>query len=253
MPDVSSEPWRAAVNNVGLVVSEVEGDINVMAAEWAYFVNKEPLQIAVVLSPVSETRAAFGVGSEFCLTFASADQADLADFVGNFHASDLAKTSSARLELRDSDKVSVPWADGGTAAFECRCDMAVELPVHRLHIADVLQTHISTEPADPLVKHGRLRRLGGRAGGASVVAGAELRGRTLRVAAVSRVMSEPDHWEVGFRTSSGDVDLGVFTSTAYGEMVVDLPAPEGIAPGDRVFVHRDGAEPGEAVVSSRQD
>ncbi len=113
------QPWKKATSTVGLVVTRGSGCTNVMAAEWTYFVAREPPHIAVVINEKNWTAELVGLGDSFTVTLASSGQADLVDFVGGFSGRDVDKSTTSGLRFEPGSSVEVPWVAGGVAAFEC--------------------------------------------------------------------------------------------------------------------------------------
>jgi flavin reductase (DIM6/NTAB) family NADH-FMN oxidoreductase RutF len=250
--------WNRATTTVGLVV--VAGDVpmrfNVMAAEWTYFVAKEPPHIAVVLSEGTFTRHVLESAPEFSVTLCSASQAALADFVGSFSGRDLDKTSSEDVVLGQPSTTHVPWVTGGLTGLECVTRTRVQLPGYLMVIGEVVAEH--TEPGratDPLVKHGRMHSLGPALVRDSVVAAAELRMSppVLRVAATGPTSAPDAPWFVTLEAvDGGSWPLGSHQSNEYGDLLVDIDlrvaGVDGVAAGGRVSVERAGLKPGRATV-----
>ena len=124
-----SDPlWKRGTSTVGLLVTHVDRRLNVMSAEWSYFVAKDPMMVAVLIHESNWTAERVAHVDEFTLTFCSQSQAHIADFCGSFSAHDLDKGSSDALQFLESDSVSVPWIPGGVMALECTTHQRVALP-----------------------------------------------------------------------------------------------------------------------------
>lgn len=247
--DVPPDLWKRLTSTVGLVSVRHPGGTNVMAAEWSYLVNKQPLYAAVVLAPGAETRTLIDAAQEFSLTLCGEDQAELADFVGSFSITEIDKSATENIRFGVPEAIRSPWVTGGVAALECAVRQVVPLPVHTMYIAEVVAAHLPAHPVRPLVKHDRMYALGEAVQRTAIVAAAQLMpSGALRVAATGPV-SDAD-WQITLLTPSGDaVDLGTYGSTRYGDLRVDLPVPGPVVAGTRVRVERDHAKPGHAVVS----
>lgn len=247
---VPPDLWKSLTTTVGLISVRHPTGVNVMAAEWTYFVNKDPLYVAVVLSPRAETRRAIESAGTFCVTLCAEDQAELADFAGSFSMANIDKTSSELLQFGEPVAGVTPWVRGGTLSMECTLRSTLDLPVHRMFVGEVLAAHRSEEESRPLIKRGRMATLGGWAQRSAVVAAAEVRGGVLRVCATGP--GDPElEWTVSLTTRRGQAfDFGGHPSAQHGDFEVELaPPPElGDLQGARVRVGREEAQPGFAIV-----
>lgn len=254
--------WKSLTTTVGLVVTTRRNPsgVNVMAAEWTYFVAKQPLQVAVVLCEGTLTRDLIRDAGEFSVTLCSAEQAGLADFVGSFSGRDIDKTTSEDLVLHEPDRTGTPWVGGGIAGLECVVRQRVELPGYLMVIGEVVAAHVDEgHRGDPLVKHGRMYSLGPPIARRAVVAAAELvagETRALRVAASGPTEPEDAPWSVTLVAADGRAwPLGEHECDEYGDLFAEIdldhidPVPD--PTGYRVLVERRGLKPGRAAVSDR--
>lgn len=251
--DIPPGLWKMTTTTVGLVTTRLDDGVNIMAAEWSYFVNKNPLYVAVVLNPNAITRGLLAEQEEFSVTMCSEDQSEIADFAGSFHGDVLTKAGSDLFELGEPDVIGTPWVRGGLVSLECRLRETVELPVHRMFIGEAVAAHVpESSSARPLVKHGGMFALGEPLRRQAVVAAAEITAdRTLLVVATGPAADE-DVWRLSLTTQSGQtVDLGEHPSAEYGDFAAELPLPDGVAPGDMISVERAGAKTGTARVTAR--
>ena len=220
-----------------------------MAAEWTYFLNKQPLYVGVALGARSHTRELLTGAGEFAVTLCAEEQAELADFAGSFSLLDVDKTTSDLVEFGAPEAGSTPWVEGGLLGLECVVRQVVDLPVHRLFVGEVLAVHPAALTRRPLVKHGTMATLGPPVQRSAVVAAAKVEGGALHVFATGP--TPPDGsggWQVSVLPAGGEeVDLGVHPSAEYGDFEAVLPVPEGLdLSGARVRVERSGAKPGFA-------
>ncbi|BCJ50287.1 hypothetical protein Asp14428_17620 [Actinoplanes sp. NBRC 14428] len=226
--------WKLFTCTVGLVAVPGPRGVNVMACEWSYVVNKDPLLVAVVLGPRTASRPLIEDAGAFAITFCAEDQAELADFAGSCSVTEVDKATSDALTLRPGRHT--PWVAGGVLAVECRLRQIVPLPVHTMYVAEVLAEHRSTPAPRPLVKHGGMHRLGEPVGRTAVVAAT----RRLDSGRVRVVATGPG--EGPWRVDGADAGPG----DARGRLVADVPVAEGAR---QVRVERDGARPGTAAVT----
>lgn len=254
--EIPGQLWKKATSTIGLVAVRHDHGVNVMSAEWSYFVNKDPLYAAVVLSPRADTRELLPLQGEFSLTLCSEEQAELADFAGSFSLGQVDKTGSELIELGTPQATGTPWVTGGVVALECVLRETVPLPVHTMFVGEVVAAHLPEAERRPLVKHGPMHALGAPVRRTAVVTAAEITpDGTLRVAATGPTAQGADVWRVSLLGADGSwTDLGEHPSAEYGDFLVDLPMPGGLPPlpGARVQVERAGAKPGHARLLDRR-
>ncbi|MFE1250463.1 flavin reductase family protein [Streptomyces sp. NPDC058735] len=254
--EVPGQLWKKATSTIGLVVVRHDDGANVMSAEWSYFVNKDPLYAAVVLSPRARSRELLPLSGEFSLTLCSEEQAELADFAGSFSLAEIDKTGSELIAFGAPEATGTPWVDGGLVALECVLRDTVPFPVHTMFVGEVVAAHVSEIDRRPLVKHGPMHTLGERVQRTAVATAAQiLPDGTLRVTATGPAAQGADLWRVSLLSATGaEVDLGEHPSADYGDFLIDLPLPEDIPPlaGARIKVERNGAKPGFARLLRRE-
>lgn len=254
--------WRHLTTTVGLVTSGCGDRINVMAAEWTYFVNKDPLYIAVGLSRRSVSRELILHSGELSVTLCSESQAEAANFAGSFSGRDIDKTSSEAFVLRSPTVTSTPWVAGGLAAFECVVRRLVRLPDYHLFVAEAVAAHVANS-VRPLVKHTGMYALGDRLDQTAVVAAAQLLGGSgdektlgLRVAATGQSPDPRSSWRLALVDAAGDaLPIGEYPPDEFGDLMVDVEVRRPIADRElsacRVRVERDGLKPGWTRVSTQ--
>lgn len=148
-------------STVGLVTTNVDGRVNVMAAEWSYFVAREPLHIAVGISDQNWSHQRVQQAGEFAVTLCDESQAAVAAFAGSLTGLDVDKTSSADLELAGPTVLGTPHVRGGVLNAECAVREVVELPGYALVIGEAMWAEADDDAARcPLVKHGAMHTLG---------------------------------------------------------------------------------------------
>ena len=254
--------FRFLTTTVGLVAVRHESGVNVMAAEWTYFVARDPLHVAVGIGDGGLTQRLIEEAGEFSVTVCSASQASVANFVGSFSGVDVDKTSSDLIELVPPVETSTPRVQGGVFSAECPVVATVDLPGYKLFVGEALAIRVDDVASlDPLVKHGGMYRLGEPICDDALAVAAELLDGyepALRVAASLQAGERQDSpWTVSLVAPDGRRRLlGRIASNEYGDMLEDFPLPE-TWPGVpisvcRVLVERPDAKPGWASVSCRQ-
>ncbi|MDF3290470.1 flavin reductase family protein [Streptomyces silvisoli] len=254
--ELPSRLWKTLTSAVGIISVRHGNRVNVMSAEWSYFVNKEPLYAAVVLSPKAVTRELLPDAGEFGLTLCSERQAELADFVGSFSVAQVDKTTSELVEFGTPRAITTPWVTGGVVALECVLRETVPFPVHTMFVGEVVACHLPDAELRPLVKHGPMHTLGGPVRRSAVVAAAApLPNGAVRIAATGPAADGPDVWRLSLLLPDGAaVGLGEHPSGEFGDLLLDVPLPPGLPPRSaaRIKVERQGAEPGYARIAPHQ-
>lgn len=246
--EIPEQLWKKATSTVGLVAVRHDTGVNVMSVEWSYFVNKDPLYAAVVLSPRSLTRDLIPPRGEFSLTLCSEEQAELADFAGSFSLGEVDKSGSDLIAFGAPEATETPWVEGGLVALECVLRETVPFPVHTMFVGEVVAAHLPGTDRRPLVKHGPMHALGAPVRRTAVAASAQFTAEgMLRVAATGPQAQGADVWRLSLLGADGvRTELGVHPSSEYGDLLLDLPLPGPVAAGARVVVEREGAKPGYA-------
>jgi len=228
-----------------------------MAAEWTYFLNKNPLHVAVGLSRRSVTRDLIGGSGAFCVTLCSESQAEVADFLGSFSGRDNDKSAAQALDLRAADVIGARWVAGGLAAFECLVRQTVVTPDYQVFVGEAVAFHPGTADR-PLVKHGPMHALGPRLELTAIVAAANLLppvgGRPhLRVAATGRCPDPGAPWLLTLVAGDREeVPLAQCPPGEHDDLMVDLEIPEPLSAeavsSCLVKVERSGLKAGWARV-----
>lgn len=148
-------------STVGLVTTKIDDRVNVMAAEWSYFVAREPLHIAVSIAEQNWSHRRIQEAGEFAITLCEESQAAIAAFAGSLTGLDVDKTTSADLELVGPMVLDTPHVRGGALNAECVIREIVELPGYALVIGEAMWVEVDDDAAThPLVKHGAMHTLG---------------------------------------------------------------------------------------------
>lgn len=246
--DLPPRLWNRATSGVGLVAVPGPRGTNVMACEWAYFVNKEPPYVAVVLGPRTASRDLIQAAGRFAVTFCADGQAEVARFAGSCTVTDVDKSTSDAIRL--GRPVLTPWVIGGVLAVECELWQRVALPVHTMYIGEVRAAHLPDRPVRPLVKHGGMYHLGDAVRHTTVVTATRMLPGGLRVAATGPAADPAAPWRLSLVGDDGDVvPVGEFPPDGHGGLLAEVALPAGCAAARvRVRVERDGAQAGHAVI-----
>jgi flavin reductase (DIM6/NTAB) family NADH-FMN oxidoreductase RutF len=243
---------RYLTTTVGLVTTAVDERVNVMTAEWSYFVAREPLHIAVSISEQNWSNSRIRQAGEFAVTLCDDSQAAVAAFAGSFSGLEVDKLSSADLGLAGPAVLHTPHVRGGVLNAECAVRDIVELPGYVLVIGEAVWVQADDDAAlHPLIKHGVLHSLGPVVldDRPVVAAGFPDRGEpVLRVAATDYGAPPGAPWQISV--------TGTATDTAYadlscqedgGVLLVDVALPvDAVTESLTVRVSRAGRRPGFA-------
>jgi flavin reductase (DIM6/NTAB) family NADH-FMN oxidoreductase RutF len=255
---MSNQLFRYLTTTVGLVTVAHDLEVNVMAAEWSYFVARDPLHLGVAIGDGAYTQGLIEEAGEFAVTLCSASQASLANFVGSFSGSEIDKTSSRLIELVPGLEIATPRVAGGVFSAECRVAADLELPGFKLFVGEALAVYVDEDASrEPLVKHGAMYRLGEPIYDDRIAVAAELVDGTVRVAASVQTGERIDApWTVSLVSEDGRRRaLGEVASNEYGDMYAEFGLAEAwpavAVSACRVLVERPDASPGWASVSTR--
>jgi flavin reductase (DIM6/NTAB) family NADH-FMN oxidoreductase RutF len=256
----TADIWKSLTTTVGLVSAAYRDSASIMAAEWTYFLNKDPLYVAVALSRRSVTRDLIRGSGGFSVTLCSESQAELADFVGSFSGRDIDKSSAEALDLRPPAVIGAQWVAGGVISFECLVRQVMTTPDYQVFVGEAVAIH-PEPPRRPLVKHGPMHALGPRLELSAIVAGAGLlppstagSGRTcLRVAATGRCPDPGAPWHITLvGADRGEYPLAECPSGEYGDLLAEFELPEELSAeavlSCLVKVERSGLKAGWARV-----
>lgn len=253
--------WKHSTSTVGLVTSRHGAGVNVMAAEWTYFVAKEPPHVAIGVHDDNLTQELVLEHGEFGVTLCTADQAVLADFVGSMSGRDIDKTSSELVTLVPPVVTSTPRVAGGVLSAECVVREIVKLPNYRLIVGEVVYAEVDeAASADPLVKHGAMYRIGAPIVREAVAVAAEVfvadDGRTGVLVAATGPFADGGGVVVDLVSDlpPGRWELGRPTPDEYGDVYELFEVPPGADPLDlatvRVVVTTGNGASGAARISS---
>lgn len=253
------ELFRFLTTTVGLVVARRDGGVNVMSAEWTYFVARDPLHVAVGINDGAYTQRLVEEAGEFSVTLCSVAQAALASFAGSFSGLEIDKSSSDLVDLVPPVATSTPRLSGGVFSAECPVVARLDLPGYKLFVGTALAVRLD-DRAEPLVKHGGMYRLGERVRSQAIAAAAELLVDEdglpwVRVAASlqgGRNACDPWHFSVVVPDGTRHV-LGEVAGSDQASIIEDFPAshlwPDVTLPGCRVIVERAGTSAGTAAIA----
>lgn len=243
---------RCMTSTVGLITTIVDEHVNVMAAEWSYFVAREPLHLAVGISDQNWSHSRVREAGEFAVTLCADSQAAVAAFAGTFSGLDVDKISSADLELSGPDVLRTPHVRGGVLNAECVVREVVDLPGYALVIGEAAWSQVDEDAVpNPLVKHGTMHGLGPVVADRRVVVAAgfpDPAAPVLRVAATSYQASPDAPWRVSVSGAATGTRLAEQSLAESGAaLMVDVELPHG-ASGEplSVEVARAGCRPGRA-------
>ncbi|WP_083921604.1 flavin reductase family protein [Actinopolyspora halophila] len=225
---MSVDPLSYLTSTVGLVCTKNADNMNVMSAEWTYFVARDPLHIAVGIADYNWTQSRAVESKEFSVTLCDISQTAVAVFAGSFSGQEIDKTSSDALELANPSVIDTPYVRGGVFNAECRVRQVVELPGYLLIIGEAVWSSAnSVASARPLVKHGDIHELGPRISDRRVVTTAQLSpdGSSVRVAATAYDAPHDAPWEVVVTDGSGEIVLEEHLEPDGHVLLVDFTLP----------------------------
>lgn len=242
-------------STVGLITARGQQAVNVMSAEWTYLVARRPPHFAVGCQTTNYTTQLILDRGEFGLTLCDASLASLANFAGTFSGADVDKSRISGVRLRDPVVTMTPTVAAGSLSAECRVRSVVNLPDYALIVGEALW--LTTDPLaneNPLVKHGRMYRLGEEIRSMAVTACAtRCRDGSVRVCAAAQGVDPAQDvpWTVRFRSRDGKPDQLLHTRMGGAELDVVVPLPASPLPGDVLVVARPDCRPASVPLPAR--
>ena len=242
-------------STVGLITTPMGDGVNVMSAEWTYFVARQPLHIAVCIQDSNYTQELVQEAGEFSVTLCDTSLAALADFAGSFSGTSVDKCAANGFTMAGPHVTRTPHVAGGVLNAECVVRHTTRLPGYLLVIGEAVWAQVDDEAAErPLVKHGRMHALGEPVLARQVVASARRSpdGTGIEVAATAQgAPGRSGVWQVSARDQrSGRSWLLMEPEEIPGDLWAEIPVPDDF-PTDgelAVVVERDGCAPGEALL-----
>ena len=117
---------------------DADGRPNVMAASWTGICCSQPPCVAVSLRKARYTYENLMARKAFTLSIPSEAQVKIADYVGLVSGRKVDKFAQAGLTAVRSELVDAPYAQEFPAVIECRLLHTLELGVHTLFVAEIL-------------------------------------------------------------------------------------------------------------------
>ncbi len=118
---------------------------NFMTAAWAGIVCSKPPAVSVSLREATYTYANIVARKAFTVSVPSADQAEIADFLGIVSGRDADKVARAGLTATRSALVDAPLAAEFALSLECRLLQAVRLGLHTTFIGEIVDVKANEE------------------------------------------------------------------------------------------------------------
>lgn len=246
--EAKRELLRNGCSRVGIISTVGPKGVNLMTAEWTYLVALRPLHFAIGLGLGTYSVELIRARGEFGLTLCDSSLAPVADFVGSFSGAEIDKSQVSGVDLRAPAVTGTPTVRGGYLNAECRVVSVVELPDYALIIGEAVSTVTDTAArSDPLVRNGRLYRLGEEVCSLVVTASAtRIDGGRIRVCATAQGADRERlaPWSITL-SSTGRL---LYTGKACHTLDTVIEVPESGAPGDYLVIDRPDCRPANAAL-----
>lgn len=118
---------------------------NLMTAAWAGIVCSKPPAVSVSLREATYTHANIVARKAFTVNVPSADQAEIADFLGIASGRDGDKFARAGLTATRSALVDAPLVAEFALSLECRLLQTVKLGLHTLFVGEIVDVKADEE------------------------------------------------------------------------------------------------------------
>ncbi|MFN2497324.1 MAG: flavin reductase family protein [Pseudonocardiaceae bacterium] len=234
-------------SSVGIITAVGRHAVNVMSAEWTYLVARRPPHFAVGCQITNYTTRLILDRGEFGLTLCDASMASLANFAGTYSGADIDKSRISGVRLRDPVVTRTPTVAAGSLSAECRVLSVVDLPDYALIVGEALWvTTDNVANKDPLVKHGRMYRLGEEIRSMAVTASAtRVSDNSVRICASAQGVDPQQDmpWTVTSPSRAGKPDQLLHTRSDGADLDVVVQVPRRPLPGDVLVVARPDCRP----------
>ncbi len=121
-----------------LLVTELNGKINVMTASWVMPVSHDPPLLAASVSPRRFTHELITKTNEFTVNVPSKNLLREVKYCGSVSGRNVDKTRELKLTFQAGEKVKSPVIKECLGWLECKVGKSVEAGDHTLFIAEVL-------------------------------------------------------------------------------------------------------------------
>lgn len=152
--------WHQTATMVALVTTEVDGQRNVMACEWAMMVTRSPLRFVIAIGPRKVTHDLIQRSGEFGLSFCSDEQATLSHVAGSYSLRDTDKWSLADFPTYPAKTIAAPMIDDCLVNVECRLIATQELGDHTLFMGEATWARFDATKEPLLYSGGKYHVLG---------------------------------------------------------------------------------------------
>lgn len=129
-----------------LIVSGVEGELNVMAASWVMPVSEEPLRLAIAIDRESRTYELIEKYGEFTVNVVDAKLVDKVYKAGTISGKSVEdKLTIIGLKTTPSLKIRTPGLEEALGIIESKVWKSLDVGEVRLYIADILAIRVRPE------------------------------------------------------------------------------------------------------------
>jgi len=157
--DPKASKWAT---NVGLITSDGPHGLNIMAAEWTYYVSYTPALISVHIGRGSKDKAGkatlenIRATKEFGVNLASQEQNAVSSIAGKSSGKEVDKISLLKeygAEFYAAKKIKPPMLKGAATNAECKVKDILDMGDHAMVLGEVLEIE-SDQSKQPLIYSG---------------------------------------------------------------------------------------------------
>lgn len=125
-----------------------EGEPNVMTAAWGGVCSSDPLSISFSVQRSRHTHAALLKNRECTISIPSVSHVQEADFFGVVSGKTTDKFTTTGLTPTRGRLVNAPYVEEFPLVLECRITRVVDVGIHDLFVAEVLDTCVDDQYCD---------------------------------------------------------------------------------------------------------
>ena len=143
-----------------LIASYAEdGKPNVMTAAWGGICSSDPLSLTVSIRSAPYSHGAIQARRAFTVNIASEEMMVGMDFAGIVSGRKYDKFAATGWTAIKAEKVDAPYIDESPVVLECRLSQTVQVGIHTMFIAEILDVKANTSCLDATGKYPEMEKV----------------------------------------------------------------------------------------------
>ena len=142
------------------IAKDRQGRANPVTLGWTMIVSGNPPMMAIAVAKKHYSIEAITHSECFTIAFPSSDMADAALFFGSKSGREIDKFAEFECETEPAKEIDSVLLADAVANFECTLELQVPAGDHIIFVAEVVCSHVNTEPKKRLYTVGPGHKLG---------------------------------------------------------------------------------------------